>query len=251
MVADEAVLHRTPAVSLSLDAPEGTVHRLMCNIFRGRMGAARRRIGSPFRKRGFVSLVSIGKVRHFGSAADGSLLDCQLDGKTIDHRDCFAVDVAGVNLADQSAEDLLDAILEGFIANPPRFVGSLMTLRNVLVMPLGLRRSSLGCPVSSLIGGASSTMFRGKYPILDQRLDGHNSRAEVVLGADDKHVEFRSCVAVVKHGPQQVAVRLENAVHCRNGFGHFYMEAIRTVHQRAIAPAMLRNAVEFALRKQI
>ena len=126
-----------------------------------------------------------------------------------------------------------------------------MAVRNLLVMPLGLRQSSLGCPVSSLITGSTATLFRGKYPVMDQRVDHDGTRAEVVLGADDKHVEFRSCVAVIKRSAQQVEVRLENAVHCRNRFGHFYMAAIRAVHQRAIAPAMLRNAVEFALREQV
>lgn len=251
LLGDDAILERTPTVSLSLDAPEGTLHRLMCNIFRGRMGTARQRVGSPFGTRGFVSLVSIGKVRHVRQVPDGSLLDRQLDGKIIDHRDSFAVDIAGVNLGDRSAEDLLDSILEGFIANPPRFVGRLMALRNAMVMPLGLRRSSLGCPVSSLIGGSTGTLFRGKYPVLDQRVDVDGARAEVVLGADDKHVEFRTCVAVIKHDPQQAEIRLENAVHCRNRFGHFYMAAIRGVHQRAIAPAMLRDAIEYALREQI
>lgn len=248
LLDDPAVIERAPTVSLSLDAPEGTLHRLMCNVFRGRMGDARRRVATPLGKRGFVSLLSIGKVRHAKRAPDDSLLGGQLVGKTIDHRDSFAIDVAGVGLEARSAEDLLDQILEGFISNPPRFVGSLMALRNIVVMPFGLRRSSLGCPVSSLIGETSATMFRGKYPVVDQRIARDGSRAEVVLGADDKHVMFRSCVAVIKHSDQQAEVRLENAVHCRNLFGHFYMAAIRVVHQRAIAPAMLRDAVTFAVR---
>lgn len=49
------------------------------------------------------------------------------------------------------ATALLASVSQGFLHNAPGGVSRLMALRNVLVKPLGLRTSPLGCPVSSLL----------------------------------------------------------------------------------------------------
>lgn len=49
--------------------------------------------------------------------------------------------------------------------------------------------------------------------------------AEVVLGANDKHLLFRSCVRIQMVGPS-CNVMLGTRVHCKNLFGRFYMAAI-------------------------
>jgi hypothetical protein len=83
--------------------------------------------------------------------------------------------------------------------------------------------------------------------VLDQRVDADGMRAQVILGADDKHLRFRSCVDVQCHADGRTTIGLANRVQVRNGFGRFYMAAIDRVHRRYVAPAMLRAAVAHAL----
>ena len=65
----------------------------------------------------------------------------------------------------------------------------------------------------------------------------------MILGADDRHLVFRSCVGV-QVTDTSVEVTLGTRVQYRNAFGRAYMAAISGVHHAYVAPAMLRSAVE-------
>jgi len=164
-----------------------------------------------------------------------------------------------------SATRLLSSVLEGFVNSPPEGVARLMAVRNVIVKPLGLRTSPLGCPVSSLLSPAQSNLFAGRFPVKHQLVDIADKHAQVVLGADDKHLKFRTCVGVrVIQSPadgdvdvgversstpvQHVEITMSTHVYCLNLFGHFYMRAIDRVHRTYVSPTLLRTAVEYALR---
>ena len=69
---------------------------------------------------------------------------------------------------------------------------------------------------------------------------------QVALGANDKHLIFRSCVGVEIVDDRKVRFSLGTRVHCKNLFGRFYMTVINRVHQSYITPTMLRRAVEYA-----
>jgi len=127
-------------------------------------------------------------------------------------------------------------------------VSWLMRLRNVLVRPLRLRTSPLGCPVSSLLSPNRDKLFAGRYPVLDQATDPRGLHAQVLLGADDRHLRFRSCVGVRISG-NEARITLGTRVQARNGFGRFYMACIEVVHRRYVSPAMLCLAVEHAQRR--
>ena len=164
------------------------------------------------------------------------------------HNDSFATTLHGKPLAALPASGILELILEGFLNNAPRGVSQLMMIRNLLVAPLGLRTSPLGCPVSSLLSPDRRTLFAGQFPVLDQSVDDPNGRAQVLLGANDKHLVFRSCVGVEKV-KDDVRLTLGTSVLCKNLFGRFYMAAISRVHRRYISPTMLRRAAEYAQMK--
>jgi hypothetical protein len=180
-------------------------------------------------------------------AAPGSLLERQFRER-FDHEDTFLLVLHGVGAQGWSTTGLLADILEGFLANRPLGVSWLMNLRNFLVRPLKLRTSPLGCPASSLLSADRSRLFAGRYPVLDQRVDDHARYAEVLLGADDRHLRFRSSVAVCIVG-NDAHVTLGTRVQCRNWFGHWYMAIIDRVHRAYISPAMLTMAVEHAQRR--
>ncbi|MEG0185203.1 MAG: DUF2867 domain-containing protein, partial [Stenotrophomonas sp.] len=154
-------------------------------------------------------------------------------------------------LVQHSASALLADVLDGFLRNPPAGVGQLMALRNRLVAPLKLRTSPLGCPVSSLLSTDRSTLFAGRFPVLAAHVDADDRCAEVLLGADDRHLRFRSSVRVHITESGTVDVSLGSRVQTHNAFGRTYMALIDGVHRHYIAPALLRRAVEHALAPEL
>jgi hypothetical protein len=165
-----------------------------------------------------------------------------------EHEDTFLLVLRG-GARGNFATTLLADVLDGFLSNRPLGVSWLMRLRNALVWPLRLRTSPLGCPASSLLSPDRSRLFAGRYPVLDQWIDARTQHAEVMLGADDRHLRFRSCVGVRFVG-EDAHITLGTRVQCRNWFGRWYISAIDRVHRRYISPTMLEMAVEHALRRR-
>lgn len=236
-----------PTTTLSLDAPEGTLHRLVCNTVRGSAGILRGAWGAWKDASGYRGMTQR-PVTALPAAPDTSLLRRHLSDKKIHHDDTFSIFVPDVP-KNVGASQLLASVLEGFLLNAPQGVTSLMAFRNMLVKPLGLRTSPLGCPVSSLLSPRNDNLFAGQYPVIDQSVDDDAGTAQVILGADDKHLSFRSCVGVaLAAGGAQIT--LGTRVHCKNGFGRFYMAAIDYTHRHYVTPAMLRRAVDYAVMPQ-
>jgi hypothetical protein len=241
-----------PATTLSLDAPAGTIHRKVCDTFRGTMGIARGAWTNRQRSGGYVSKVGVpSTVTELEQVPAHSLLRQQGGFTAAHHNDSFVTVLRGKQLAAMTASAILELILEGFLNNAPRGVSRLMIIRNLLVAPLGLRTSPLGCPVSSLLSPDRRNLFAGQYPVLDQLVDDAKGVAQVLLGANDKHLVFRSCVAVEKIEGGDVRLTLGTSVLCKNLFGRFYMAAISRVHRRYISPAMLRRAAEYVQRRAL
>jgi hypothetical protein len=90
-------------------------------------------------------------------------------------------------------------------------------------------------------------LFAGQYPVFEQFIDPRGLAAEVLLGADDRHLGFRSSVGVRFIG-NDAHITLGTRVQCRNRFGRFYIAAIDGVHRAYVAPIMLTMAVEHAQR---
>lgn len=235
-----------PTTHLSLDALPGTLQALLCKsvrcaagLLRGAWAAWRRTTGFLSEKSGRLAVIELDEL------PGGSLLTQQLNGKPCQHQDMFRLTLNASDAAG-SATILLSRLLDGFLSNPPAGVSRLMALRNLLVKPAGLRTSPLGCPVSSLLSPPGSKLFDRRYPVLDQCVDHEDRRAQVILGVNDKHLIFRSCVGVHVRDGNRVEITLGTRVHCKNLFGRFYMAAIHNVHRAYIAPTMLRMAAEHA-----
>jgi hypothetical protein len=112
------------------------------------------------------------------------------------------------------------------IARQPRWAEALVTLRNILVTPLGLKTS-----------GASETPPRemiGLFPVLSATPD------RLVAGFDDKHLDFRIVVDVAASGATTQNVTLTTLVLTHNWLGRTYLAIILPFH-RLIAPTLLRQ----------
>ncbi len=236
---------QVPTLTLSLnERPGGALSRLCAHSrrFVGRL----RGLAAAWRRQvtGFIAR-SGGTVTELPHAPQDSLLARQFPER-VDHEDTFVLVLHGAAADDRPASALLSDVLEGFLENRPTGVALLMGLRNLLVRPLRLRTSPLGCPASSLLSPDRSRLFAGRFPVIEQAVESRE-RAEVLLGADDRHLRFRSCVGV-RYVGNDAHVTLGTRVQCRNAFGRFYIAAIDRVHRAYIAPTMLISAVEHAQR---
>lgn len=233
--------------ALSLHAPPASIAACFCAGVRGAMGRLRAGIAQRRAAAGFRADNGGGRdVVASGVDAD-SLLQSQLPGR-IAHEDQVALRLDAAQIHNATPARVMDHLLAGFVENPPDGVSRLMALRNVLVRPAGLRTSPLGCPASSLLSSDAPLKFAGRHPVVSERRSDDGRRVEVILGADDRHLMFRTCVGVRIEADGAVVCTMATRVRTRNPFGRFYMAAISGVHRRYIAPAMLRHAADHAVR---
>lgn len=169
---------------------------------------------------------------------DDSLLVAQLTQHH--HQDCVQLQIDQRWLPAIGTEQLLVLLLTAFMNQPASSISGLMRLRNLLARPLRLRTSPLGCPVSSLLNDTPGQRFAQRFPVLASACSADTQ--QVLLGADDRHLQFRSCVAV-RRQHDQIIFSLSTRVRCHNAFGHLYMAVVDPVHRHFIAPKMLRTAV--------
>lgn len=128
----------------------------------------------------------------------------------------IAVEDAAVD-ARQAAERML--------ARGPRWIDALLTLRNLIVAPFGLKTSA---PNQS---GTADII--GLFPVLSQTPD------RLVAGFDDKHLDFRVVVDVAGSGVSR-NVTATTLVLTHNLLGRVYLATILPFH-RLVIRAMLRQ----------
>lgn len=249
------LLARTPRpfaharrTTLSLHAAPGSIGARICAGVRVRAGRVANALAALRTGTGFIGHDLPGRVQAMAQPPGDWLLAAQF-GNGFHHQDACSLSIPAAGESRTPAVLLAD-VLEGFLDNRPRSVSWLMQLRNALVRPLRLRTSPLGCPVSSLLSKDAPGLFAGRFPVLAQHIAEDGSHAEVLLGADDRHLSFRSCVRVEREGGC-MRICLGTRVQCRNLFGRGYMAAIDGVHRRHIAPVLLRSAVAHALRDPV
>lgn len=112
--------------------------------------------------------------------------------------------------------------VDRFFSDPPGWIRGLLTLRDRLVGVFGLKSSEQ----------AEATPF----PQLAR------TEHEVLLGMDDKHLDFRVSVHVQRVA-EGVRLTVSTVVMFRNLFGRLYFVPVRPVH-KVIVRTMLRNAAK-------
>ena len=132
--------------------------------------------------------------------------------------DAFSLDIGGRTLDARHAA-------ERMMGRSPRWIEALVTLRNILVAPFGLKTSGAGT-------AAHGDMI-GIFPVLSETAD------RLVAGFDDSHLDFRVVVDVasVDQGQRVTATTL---VRTHNLLGRVYLAIILPFH-RLIVRRMLRQ----------
>ena len=151
------------------------------------------------------------KVREIKPAVDA---DALLAGAQF--ADAFGLDIGNRTLdARQAAERMM--------GRAPRWVDALVTLRNILVAPFGLKTSGAGAT-------ASRDMI-GIFPVISQTAD------RLVAGFNDSHLDFRVVVDVAADGAGQ-QVTATTLVKTHNRLGRTYLAIILPFH-RIVVRSML------------
>ena len=132
--------------------------------------------------------------------------------------DAYSITVEGTALdARRAAEKML--------ARGPRWIDGLLSLRNLVVAPFGLKTSA---PNQT---GAADII--GLFPVVSQAPD------RLVAGFNDRHLDFRVVVDVENSGGSQ-QVTATTLVLTHNLLGRVYLTIILPFHRLSV-PAMLRQ----------
>jgi hypothetical protein len=145
---------------------------------------------------------------------------------------------SSMNLADAfairlplSASSDPDLLARFIFTHQPSWIWKLTRVRDVIVACFGLKTSK---HLATLASGAKYSRL-GIFKIYS------TNETEIVLGEDDKHLDFRVsvyCSVAPENGRQ---LTLSTVVHCHNLLGRAYVLVIAPFH-RMVVKAILRRA---------
>ncbi|MDR3705421.1 MAG: DUF2867 domain-containing protein [Paludibacteraceae bacterium] len=125
-------------------------------------------------------------------------------------------------------EETVDEILNR-VFQSPRWVDTLMAVRNAIVSVFNLKTGGKVPPKNQYEVGDKTDIFT-----ISARNDN-----EIVMAEEDKHLNFRTSVSVVRRG-EDCEVYLTTIVHYNNFFGRFYFFFVKPFHQQ-IMKVCMRN----------
>lgn len=125
---------------------------------------------------------------------------------------------------------------KAFFSSGPKWIDRLFTLRNKIVRRLGLKTSVNVTDREELLRKFQCEPGEqlGLFKVF------HKSEHEVVIGEDDRHLDFR--VSLFVSGTVNKTLTVTTTVKFRNGFGRLYFLSVQPFH-RLIVPAMLKSIV--------
>ncbi|TGE23695.1 DUF2867 domain-containing protein [Hymenobacter aquaticus] len=126
------------------------------------------------------------------------------------------------------------AVAQWLFGPGPAWVGYLMKLRDWLVRPFGLRTF----PAAARPPQGATLEVGGRLGPF--RVFAVGPR-EVILGQDDRHLDFR--VSVLVEAPAGPAAVVTTVVQFHNWFGRAYFTLIKPFHH-LVVPALLRRAAQ-------
>lgn len=143
------------------------------------------------------------------------------------------------------AADLVDAFATTFPAGVPRdpnavarvildrpawWVRRLLAARDMTVARFGLKTTG------DLQRDARASGSIGFFPVLSR------SENELVLGVDDRHLNFRVSIMLLREEESDFQVVLTTVVHCHNNLGRAYLSLIRPFHVLVVRSNLNRAA---------
>jgi hypothetical protein len=152
------------------------------------------------------------------------------------HAGADLLDAYAIGLPARATADL-ETLARAALGRQAWWIRALTRLRDGVMAPLGVKSSRA-------VGQAAAARgpVIGFFPVLSRSAD------ELVLGEDDRHLDFRVALLLrpaEAGGRELVAVTV---VHCHNRLGRAYLAAIAPFH-RVIVRASLEQAAKGGLSK--
>ncbi len=113
--------------------------------------------------------------------------------------------------------------------DPPAWFRALLAIRDAAMRPLGVKSSR------QLREGGPAAARVDFFPILAE------CGNEIVLGENDRHLDFRMSLLRIPAGSHTTVVAT-TAVHIHNGLGRTYIAVIRPFHHLVVRRSMARLA---------
>ncbi|MDQ0995865.1 hypothetical protein QFZ34_001042 [Phyllobacterium ifriqiyense] len=140
------------------------------------------------------------------------------------------IDAYAIQLPIQ-ADDNIEVLARAGFERQAWWIRALTRVRDVVMATVGVKTSrAVG------VAAAAQGPVIGFFPLLSK------SAEELVMGADDRHLDFRLAIllrAAGAAGDRELVV--VTVVHCHNWLGRTYLAVIAPFH-RVIAPASLEQA---------
>ncbi len=145
------------------------------------------------------------------------------------YADADLLDAYAVRLPPGASDDL-EALARAGFERSAWWIRALMRVRDMVMATVGVKSSRA-------IGRAAATRgpVIGFFPLLSR------SATELILGADDRHLDFRVAVQLRTDASGGRELVVATVVHCHSRLGRNYLAAITPFH-RVIARANLEQA---------
>lgn len=121
------------------------------------------------------------------------------------------------------------AIADRALGTPPRWFRALVAVRDGAVAPFGVQTTA------ELRRARPDRARIDFFPVLAESTD------EIVLGEDDRHLDFRLSI-LRQVGPHGSMLIVTTAVRTRNRFGRLYLRAIYPFHVLVARASLIRAA---------
>jgi len=137
---------------------------------------------------------------------------------------------------------------KAFFSSGPKWIEKLFALRNSLVKRLGLKT-----PANATNKQAQLAQFNGE---VGERLGlfevFYRDEKEMVLGEDDKHLNFRVSLLLSdsEKTSSQKCLTITTTVQFHNKWGKLYFLPVKPFH-RLIVPTMLKNIINHLEKKHV
>jgi len=155
--------------------------------------------------------------------------------KTVNLADAFSIQLPS------DASKNPDVLARFIFSVQPSWIGALTNVRDAIVAAFGLKTAKHLAMLSSDPAAKRISIFRVFS----------TSKTEVVLGENDRHLDFRVSILCTPDSPPSTGnqLTLSTVVHCHNRLGKTYLSIIAPFH-RQVVKASLRRAAEVGWPKE-
>lgn len=143
-------------------------------------------------------------------------------------------------LNDEHSKITTSQVGKSFFSSSPKWVGKLFLLRNKIVSLFGLKTENETNNREQQLANFSCEKGEqlGLFKVIDK------TENEVILGEDDKHLNFRVSFFLEKPTTQSAkrTITISTTVEFNNWFGKLYFLPVRPFHN-LIVPTMLKTII--------